>query len=75
MSEERVFLNNVHIKNFRNLRDVELPLKPLTVIVGPNASGKSNILNALYLTQNIIDEGINPFYRAIQESFLGSRSK
>ena len=69
MFEEEVFLNSVHIKNFRNLRDVELPLKPLTVIVGPNASGKSNILNALYLTQNIIDEGINPLYRSIQESF------
>lgn len=69
MSEEKVFLNSVHIKNFRNLWDVELPLKPLTVIVGPNASGKSNILNALYLTQNIINGGINPYYRAIRESF------
>ena len=69
MPEEKVFLNSIHIKNFRNLRDVELPLKPLTVIVGPNASGKSNILNALYFVQNIIDRGINPFYKLIRESF------
>ena len=49
MSKEKTFLEKVHIKNFLSLRDVELPLKPLTVLVGPNASGKSNILNALRL--------------------------
>ena len=49
MSEEKAFLEKVHIKNFLSLRDVELPLKPLTVLVGPNASGKSNILRALNL--------------------------
>ena len=47
MSEVKVFLEKVHIKNYLSLRDVELPLKPLTVLVGPNASGKSNILRAL----------------------------
>ncbi len=47
MSKEKVFLEKLHIKNFLSLRDVELPLKPLTVLVGPNASGKSNILEAL----------------------------
>jgi len=38
---------SVHIKNFRCLRDVTLELEPLTVLVGPNASGKSAILRAL----------------------------
>ena len=49
MSEVKTSLEKVHIKNFRSLRDVELSLKPLTVLVGPNASGKSNILGALNL--------------------------
>ena len=49
MSEVKAFLEKVHIKNYLSLRDVELPLKPLTVLVGPNASGKSNILKALRL--------------------------
>jgi len=47
MSEQKAFLEKVHIKNFLSLRNVELPFKPLTVLVGPNASGKSNVLNAL----------------------------
>jgi predicted ATPase len=37
-----------HIKNFRCLRDVELSLAPLTVLLGPNASGKSSVLHALH---------------------------
>ena len=54
MSKEKVFLEKVHIKNFLSLRNVELPLKPLTVLVGPNASGKSNILNALSLLNEMM---------------------
>ena len=47
MSEGKVFLEKIHIKNFLSLRNVTLPLKPLTVLVGPNASGKPNVLRAL----------------------------
>ncbi len=49
MSGQKTFLQNIHIKNFLSLRNVTLPLKPLTVLVGPNASGKSNVLTALHL--------------------------
>ena len=54
MSEKQTFLKSVHIENYLSLRDVELPLKPLTVLVGPNASGKSNILSALSLLNKMI---------------------
>ncbi len=37
----------IEFKNFRCLRDTTLDLTPLTVIVGPNASGKSSVLRAL----------------------------
>ena len=57
MSEMKAFLKSIHIENFRSLRDVTLPLKPLTVLVGPNASGKSNALRALHVLKNLmIDE-------------------
>ena len=57
MSEMKAFLKSIHIENFRSLRDVTLPLKPLTVLVGPNASGKSNALRTLHvLNRLMIDE-------------------
>ncbi|WP_419192792.1 AAA family ATPase [Kolteria novifilia] len=34
-------------KNFKSLRDATLPLEPFTLIVGPNASGKSTALAGL----------------------------
>ena len=54
MSKGKAFLEKVHIKNYLSLRDVTLPLKPLTVLVGPNASGKSNTFLALHLLKRII---------------------
>lgn len=42
-------IKRVRIKNYKSLRDVELYLEPITVIMGPNASGKSNLLDALSL--------------------------
>ena len=53
----KVSLEKVHIENYLSLRDVDLPLKPLTILVGPNASGKSNALRALeVLTLMMTDE-------------------
>lgn len=40
-------LESIRIQNFRCLRDVTLELGPFTVFVGPNASGKSAIADAL----------------------------
>lgn len=40
-------LSRVIAQHFRSLYDVSLPLKPLTIVIGPNASGKSNLFKAL----------------------------
>lgn len=40
-------LTELQIRNFGCLRDVTLGLQPLTVLVGPNDSGKTTVLRAL----------------------------
>ena len=68
MSDVNAFLDKVHIKNYLSLRDVELPLKPLTVLVGPNASGKSNVLRALRLLKMMITREELPSDEFIRDS-------
>lgn len=41
-------LQKLEVKNFLALRTVSIDLEPFTVIVGPNASGKSTILEAIH---------------------------
>lgn len=40
-------IETVSFKNFKALRDVTLPLERFTVLVGPNASGKTSVLQGL----------------------------
>lgn len=45
-------LVNVHIKNFRGIADLSLDLGLTTVLIGENNTGKSSILDALYICLN-----------------------
>ena len=61
-------LKRVHIKGYKSLVDVELRLEPLTVLIGANASGKSNFLDALQLlaglaTSRTVKQAFDPPYR------------
>ncbi|MDR3228243.1 MAG: AAA family ATPase [Puniceicoccales bacterium] len=46
-------IKTLHIKNFKSLRDVRLELNSLNIFIGTNASGKSNIFDALRVLQGI----------------------
>ena len=61
-------LKRIHIKGYKSLQDVEIELSPLTLLFGPNASGKSNFLDALQLlskmaTSQTLTEAFDPPYR------------
>ncbi|MCP4699500.1 MAG: AAA family ATPase [Gammaproteobacteria bacterium] len=49
-----MIIKELHVENFFSLHDVSISLRPLTVLVGPNASGKSNILRALALFKKLM---------------------
>jgi predicted ATPase len=46
-------INSLRLQGFKNFRDVTLPVGPLTVIVGTNASGKSNLRDAFRFLNGI----------------------
>ena len=58
--EERLTLTRLQVKNFRSLHDLQLDIEPrLIMLVGPNASGKSNIIDALSFIVDALYDGVN----------------
>src|ERR1700752_1487808 len=43
-------IKSIHYRNYKALRDAVLPLGRFTLILGPNASGKSTAMQALQAT-------------------------
>ncbi len=60
-------IRRVRVKGYKSLRDVNISLGPLTVILGPNASGKSNLFDALRLLSRLVTS------RSLQEAFSDHR--
>jgi predicted ATPase len=61
-------LKRIRIQGYKSLADVEVQLKPLSVLFGPNAAGKSNFLDALQVlsrmaTCKTLREAFEPPYR------------
>ena len=56
-------LTRIRIKGYKSFHDVEVRLSPLAVMFGPNAAGKSNLLDAL---QHLAKLGTS---RTVKEAF------
>jgi hypothetical protein len=61
-------LMRIHVKGCKSLADVEVRLSPLSLLFGPNASGKSIFLDALQLlsklaTTRVVKDAFDPPYR------------
>ncbi len=61
-------LTRIHVKGYKSLWDVEFSPRPLSVLLGPNAAGKSNLLDALQLLSRMaicstLTEAFAPPYR------------
>ena len=46
-------LKQLILENWKSFRNAELPLDPLTVLIGTNASGKSNVVEAFEFLQRV----------------------
>lgn len=63
-------LHRIRVKNFRRLIDREIDFlkpdgtaRPLTVIVGPNMSGKTTLLDAIHLAYEAVANATRPRWR------------
>ena len=45
-----MYIKSIRIRNFRGLKDFEMPLSHTTVLIGENNSGKSSVLDCISLT-------------------------
>ena len=50
-------LKKVTVENFKAFNNLEIVIKPLTILVGPKSGGKSSILNSIKLIKQTLDEG------------------
>lgn len=60
MSKSRaksVRITHLHLENWRNFLEVDTPLQQRTFLVGPNASGKSNLLDVFRFLHDIVSVG------------------
>lgn len=55
---------SVVIENFRGIEKLEVPLSPLTVLVGPNGVGKSSVLDAISLGGRSLHDSVETLVRS-----------
>src|SRR5438552_12129831 len=47
IDSEKAMIESIEFTNFKALRKTTLPLAPFTLLLGPNGSGKTTVLQAL----------------------------
>ncbi len=50
-----MFVSRIKLKNWRNFTEVDIPLREIVYLIGPNASGKSNFLDVFRFLRDIVN--------------------
>jgi predicted ATPase len=51
-------LDRIHVAGFKSIRDQEISLRPLNVLIGANGSGKTNLIAVFRLLNEVVDENL-----------------
>ncbi len=51
-------LRRLQVSGYKSLRDVTLTMRPLRILIGPNAAGKSNVVDSLRLLSEAVHSDI-----------------
>lgn len=52
-------ITRLQVKNYRSLADIDIKFEPLTVLVGLNGSGKSNLVDVLRFVRDALTRGLD----------------
>src|SRR5947207_442184 len=47
-------ISRIKIRDFKSIRELDLELHPVTVLIGRNGTGKSNIVQAIRFLRNLL---------------------
>src|SRR5665647_758707 len=50
----KLMIRRIKIRDFKSIREVELNLDPVTVLVGRSGTGKSNLVQAIRFLRNVL---------------------
>jgi predicted ATPase len=64
-------LLRLHVRGFKNLRDVEIRFGPFTCFVGPNGVGKSNIFDAIQFLRALTEMDIQSAAKSVRSPQKG----
>lgn len=54
-------LKKIHIKGYKSIKDMELELKPINILIGANGVGKSNFISFFKLVNNIYEQRLENY--------------
>jgi predicted ATPase len=52
-------IKNIKVSNFKSFEEVGIELRRFNVLIGANASGKSNFINILQFLKDIVENGLD----------------
>ena len=59
MNKPSFMIKRLKVDNFKNFKNIELNLEKFNVVIGQNASGKSNLLQIFSFIKDIVERGIS----------------
>ena len=62
----RVFITRLKLQNWRNFKEIEVELRDRVFVIGPNASGKSNLLDVFRFLRDIAKPTGGGLQRAVE---------
>ena len=53
-----MYIKSLMVHNFKSIDTVQIDFNPMTMIIGANATGKSNIINVFRFIEDIMTDGV-----------------